>query len=211
MKTDHLIEALARDAGPVPRGIVERRIVLGASVGLAASLSLMAALFGVRADFGDAFLAVMLKMAFSITAAATATPMLLELARPNIRARHVAVPAIAFALASILIAFVAFLVTPAEARMGAWLGGGVPECLYRIPLLAIPIATALVLAVRGLGATRLSLVGAAIGAVSGSLAAIAYANCCPMDSALYVASWYLAAILFCAGVGALVLGRALKW
>jgi hypothetical protein len=32
-----------------------------------------------------------------------------------------------------------------------------------------------------------------------------------MDSALYVVSWYLAAVLFCAGVGALVLGRALKW
>jgi hypothetical protein len=32
-----------------------------------------------------------------------------------------------------------------------------------------------------------------------------------MDSALYVASWYLAAIAFCAAVGAVVIGRALKW
>ncbi|HCK85066.1 MAG TPA: anti-sigma F factor [Hyphomonadaceae bacterium] len=171
----------------------------------------MAALFGVRADFGDAFVAVLLKVGFGLAAAAAAAPLLLELARPNTRARHVAIPAFLFAAASTAIAFLAFLVTPAEARMESWLGGGVPECLYRIPLLAAPIAIALFLAVRGLGPTRLSLAGAAIGAVSGSLAAIAYASCCPMDSALYVASWYLAAILFCAAVGAVLVGRALKW
>lgn len=211
MKTDQLVDALARDAGAVPRGVVERRIVLAAGAGLAASLALMAALFGVRADFGDAFVAVLLKVGFGLAAAAAAAPLLLELARPNTRARHVAIPAFLFAAASTAIAFLAFLVTPAEARMESWLGGGVPECLYRIPLLAAPIAIALFLAVRGLGPTRLSLAGAAIGAVSGSLAAIAYASCCPMDSALYVASWYLAAILFCAAVGAVLVGRALKW
>jgi hypothetical protein len=32
-----------------------------------------------------------------------------------------------------------------------------------------------------------------------------------MDSVLYVASWYLAAVLLCAAAGALVIGRALKW
>lgn len=211
MKTDQLVDALARDAGAVPRGVVERRIVLAAGAGLAASLALMAALFGVRADFGDAFVAVLLKVGFGLAAAAATAPLLLELARPNTRARHVAIPAFLFAAASTAIAFLAFLVTPAEARMESWLGGGVPECLYRIPLLAAPIAIALFLAVRGLGPTRLSLAGAAIGAVSGSLAAIAYASCCPMDSALYVASWYLAAILFCAAVGAVLVGRALKW
>jgi len=211
MKTDLLVKALAREAGPVPRGVVERRVTLAAGAGLAFSLVLMTVAFGVRADFADAFSAVLLKMMFGLAAAAAAAPLLLELARPSTRARHAAVPAIAFAALSLVIAIVAFVLTPAEARMSSWLGGGVPECLYRIPLLAIPIATTLFLAVRDLGATRLTLAGAAIGAVSGSLAAIAYANCCPMDSALYVASWYLAAVLFCAGIGALVVGRALRW
>lgn len=185
--------------------------MIAAGAGLTLSLVLMAALFGVRADFDQAFVAVILKVGFGLAAAAAAAPLLLELARPNARARHAALPALLFAAGSVAIAFVACLVTPAEARMGSWLGEGVPECLYRIPLLAIPIAAALLVAVRGLGATRLTLAGATIGALSGSLAAIAYANCCPMDSALYVASWYLAAILFCAAAGALVIGRALKW
>ncbi len=211
MKTDELVDALARDAGVVPRRIVERRIALAAAAGLAASLVLMALLFGVRADFGAAVVAVLLKVVFGIAAAAGAAPLLLELARPNTRARHVAVPLILLSIVSIGIALVAFLVTPADARMMSWLGGSVPECLYRIPVLAAPIAAALVLAVRGLGATRLRLAGAAIGAMSGSLAAIPYAGCCPMDSVLYVVSWYPVAILFCAGVGALFIGRALRW
>ena len=211
MKTEKLVEALSRDAGSVPRGIAERRIAMGAAAGLTVALALVPAAFGFRSDLGDALPALLLKAAFGIAAAAAATPLLLELVRPNVRVRQVTLPALAFAALSVAIAVVAFLVAPPEARAAAWLGGGVPECLYRIPVLAIPIAAALFLAVRGLGATRLSLAGAAIGAVSGSLAAIAYASCCPMDSALYVATWYLAAILFCAAVGAVVIGRALKW
>ncbi|CAN0443963.1 unnamed protein product [Phaeothamnion confervicola] len=172
---------------------------------------MVAVLFGIREDLGSVFATVLLKAAFGVAAAAAAAPLLLELARPNVSARRAATPAVVFAAASVSIAFAAFVVTPPDARMTAWFGGGVPECLYRIPLLAAPIAIALFLAVRGLGPTRLSLAGAAIGGVSGSLAAIAYASCCQMDSALYVASWYLGGILFCAAVGAVVIGRALKW
>lgn len=211
MKTDHLIEALAHDAGPEKRGIVERRILIAAGIGLAAAVLLVPALFGFRSDLGGSFSAVFLKAAFGLAAAFAAAPLLFELARPNTRIRHVLAPAASFAAVSLVIAIVAYLVAPPDQRMHAWLGGGVPECLYRIPLLAIPIAIALVFAVRGLGATRLTLAGGAIGAVSGALASIAYASCCPMDSALYVASWYLAAILFCAGAGAVVVARLLKW
>ncbi len=211
MKTDRLVAALARDAGETPRYVVERRILIAAGVGLALALLAVPALFGFRGDLGGSWLAVSLKAMFGLVAAAAAAPLLFALARPNTRMRHVLAPAILFAVVSVAIAALAYIVTPPEGRMSAWLGGGVPECLYRIPLLALPIAAALVFAVRGLGATRLSLAGAAIGAVSGSLASIAYASCCPMDSALYVASWYLAAILFCAAVGAVVLARPLKW
>ncbi|HWA23741.1 MAG TPA: DUF1109 domain-containing protein [Caulobacterales bacterium] len=211
MKTDQLVEALARDTGAQPRGVVERRIVIAASIGVAVSILLVPLLFGFRSDMGHSIRPMMLKASFGLAAALTAAPLLFELARPNTRARHLLAPALLFAAVSVVIATVAYLTASPEGRMYAWLGGGVPECLYRIPLLALPIAIALVLAVRGLGVTRPTLAGAAIGGVSGSLAAIAYASCCPMDSALYVASWYLAAILFCAALGALVLSRALKW
>lgn len=211
MKTENLVAALARGAGAQKRGVVERRIVIAAGLGLAAAIGLVPLLFGFRDDLGDSIPVVLLKGAFGLTAAAAAAPLLFELARPNTQIRHVLAPAMVFAVASGILAAAAFLITPPEARMHAWLGGGVPECLYRIPLLAVPIAAALTLAVRGLGATRLTLAGAAIGATSGALAAVVYASCCPMDSALYVASWYLAAILFCAAAGALMIRPALRW
>jgi hypothetical protein len=211
MKTDQLVEALSRDAGPQPRGIVERRIVIAAGIGIGVSILIVPLFFGFRSDMGHSVLAMLLKAGFGLAAALTAAPLLFELARPNTRVRHLLAPALVFAAMSVVIAVVAYLSASPESRMYVWFGGGVPECLYRIPLLALPIAAALVLAIRGLGPTRTTLAGAAIGGVSGSLAAIAYASCCPMDSALYVASWYLAAILFCAAIGAIVLGRALKW
>jgi hypothetical protein len=211
VKTDKLVEALAQGAEPVRPGTVGRRIVLAGGAGLVLAFALMTTLFGVRTDFGDAFIVVLLKSAFGALAVAAALPLLFEVARPNTSAKRAAAPAALFAVASVALAVVAYLMTPAGARADAWLGGGMPECLYRTPLLAAPIAAVFFVAVRGLGPTRLSLAGATIGGVSGGLAAIAYAACCPMDSALYVASWYLAAIAFCAAVGAVVIGRALKW
>ncbi len=211
MNTDQLVSALAHDAGPVKRGEVERRILIAAAIGLGVAILLVPILFGFRADFGDSILVVAMKAAFGMTAAAAAAPLLFELARPNTKIRHVLAPAIIFAAISAIVAAVAYVMTPPEMRMDTWIGHGVPECLYRVPLLALPIAIALTLAVRGLGATRLTLAGAAIGGVSGALAAIAYASCCPMDSALYVATWYLAAILVCAAAGALLIGRMLRW
>ncbi len=211
MKTDRLIAALASEADIVRSGVAERRIAIASGTGLAVALVMVATVFGFRSDIGGAVAAMSLKGAFGLAAAFAAAPLLLEVARPNTNAMRAAAPAGMFALASLVLAVIMFLITPPDARVHSWIGGGVPECLYRIPLLAVPIAVALYFAVRGLGPTRLSLAGAAIGGVSGALGAIAYATCCPMDSALYVASWYLAAILFCAAVGAVVVGRALKW
>jgi hypothetical protein len=211
MKTDRLIDALAHDTGATPRYVAERRLAMAGIAGLAVAFAMVVAVFGVREDFGSSMTVVLLKTAFGVVALAAALPLLLELARPNTGARRAVGPAALFAAASVAIAMGAFLLTPPEARMSAWVGGGMPECLYRIPLLAVPVAVALFLAVRGLGPTRLTLAGAAIGGVSGSIAAIAYSSCCQMDTALYVASWYLAAILFCSAIGAVVIGRALKW
>lgn len=211
MKTDRLIDALAHDTGATPRFVAERRLAIAGVAGLAASFAMVAAFFGFRSDFGTSVTSMLLKAAFGVVALAAALPLLLELARPSTSARKAAAPAALFVSVSLAVASVAFFVTPPDARAMTWMGQGMPECLYRIPLLAIPIAVALFFAVRGLGPTRLTLAGAAIGGVSGSIAAIAYASCCQMDSALYVASWYLAAILFCAAIGAIVIARALKW
>lgn len=211
MKTAQLIDALAQGNAAVPRGTAMRRMIGAAALGLLLSVVITALLFGFRPDLLNAWHVVALKGLYALLAAAAAAPLLIELSRPSIRIGRFALPAIGFVIVSTLLALAAYVFTPESLRMMEWMGGGIPECLYRIPLLASPVAVALTLAVRSLGPTRLTLAGGAIGGVSGALGGIVYSICCPMDSVLYVASWYLFAILFCAGVGAVVIGRFLRW
>ncbi|MBL8531151.1 MAG: DUF1109 family protein, partial [Hyphomonadaceae bacterium] len=59
--------------------------------------------------------------------------------------------------------------------------------------------------------TRLALAGAAIGAISGGVGAMAYAMYCPTDSVAFVTTWYSLAIALCAAIGAGVGSRLLRW
>jgi hypothetical protein len=101
--------------------------------------------------------------------------------------------------------------TEASARLSTWLAGGFPECLRRIPILAAPVAVVLLFVVRGMSPTRLTLAGAALGGLSGAIAAVAYSLFCPVDSVAYVTTWYLVAILVCAGIGAATGKWLLRW
>jgi hypothetical protein len=211
VKTDDLVSELSRGVSAVRPVRPRLRLSAAAAAGLVASVVLLFLIFGTRADFSQAGAHIVLKGFYGLAAAAAATPFLLEVSRPSTSARHGFWPIGVFAVLNILIGLLVLAATPPEVRLHAWTGDRFPECLYRIPLLALPIAVALTFAVRGLGATRLTLAGSAIGGVSGSLAAIVYASCCPADSVLYVLSWYLASVLLCAGAGAILLSRALKW
>lgn len=211
MMTDDFVANLARGLSAVRPPRPGLRLAASALAGFAISLILLIFVFGTRADLSQAGGLILLKAAYGLAAAAAATPFLLEVSRPSTSVRPGLLPIGIFTSTNLLVGLAVLAVTPPDLRFSAWTGGSFPECLYGIPLLALPIAVALTFAVRGLGATRLTLAGAAIGGVSGSLAAIAYAGCCPTDSLLYVASWYLAAVLLCAAAGAVLLSRALKW
>jgi hypothetical protein len=64
---------------------------------------------------------------------------------------------------------------------------------------------------RSLAPTRLTLSGAALGALSGGLGAMAYAMYCPVDSVAFVTTWYVVAIAICAALGAVIGSRLLRW
>ena len=89
-----------------------------------------------------------------------------------------------------------------ERRMEAWMGGAFPWCVVLIPILAAPTAALLVWFMRAFAPTRLTLTGAAIGALSGGVGAMAYAMYCPTDSVAFVTTWYALAIAVCAALGA---------
>jgi len=212
MKTDNLIDALAQDLAPTPSRPIWPRLLLASLVGAALATAIVVFGYGIRTDFGAAINAVLAKTALSLAAVLIAAPLAYKLARPNTGIRSWLWPAFGLVVASFSVAAFALAQTAPDARLSAWLaGGGLPECLKRIPVLAVPVAIALVFVVRGLSPTRLTLAGAAIGGLSAAVGAVAYSLFCPIDSVAYVATWYVAAILLCAGIGA-VLGRwLLRW
>lgn len=211
MKTDALIAALAQDIQPVRLTPIWRRFAAASLVGAALAGLTVWVVFGVREHLGDAMFAVLAKNAYCLAAVAAAAPLAFALSQPNTRVRNWIAPAILLIVASLSVAGLVVAMSPTEQRLSVWLAGGFPECLRRIPMLAAPVAVALLFVARGLSPTRLTLAGAAVGGLAGAIAAVAYSWFCPVDSVAYVATWYLAAILLCAGLGA-ILGRwLLRW
>ncbi len=211
MKTDALIAALAQDIQPVRLTPIWRRFAAASLVGAALSGLVVWIVFGVREHLSGAMFAVLAKSVYCLAAVVAAAPLAYALSQPNTRVRGWIAPALLLIVASLSVAGLVVAMSPTEQRLSVWLAGGFPECLRRIPMLAAPVAVALLFVARGLSPTRLTLAGAAVGGLAGAIAAVAYSWFCPVDSVAYVATWYLAAILLCAGLGA-VSGRwLLRW
>ena len=98
-----------------------------------------------------------------------------------------------------------------EERWEALMGASFPWCIVLIPVLAAPTAAGLVWVLRGFAPTRLGLAGAAIGALSGGVGAVAYSMYCPTDSVAFVTTWYAVAIGLCAALGSVIAARFLRW
>lgn len=211
MRTEHLIEFLARGGEPAPRSGHLRRLALTLAFGLALAIALIALGAGVREDFMDHRMPIMWKALFSAAAAAAALPLTARLMRPGRPLGWRIAAILAFAGIAALAAFIALMGEAPERRMQAWLGGGFPLCVVLAPLLAAPTAALLVALMRAFAPTRLTLAGAGIGALSGGVGAMAYSMVCPIDSIAFVTTWYVVAIALCAALGAMLGTRMLRW
>lgn len=211
MKTDHLIDMLARGVEPAERPRWVRRLALTLVVGLAAAVLIVALWIGVRPDIGAARMPIMMKAMFAAAAAAAVLPMAVRLMKPG-RPLGWRIGAVLLFVGVCVIATVVALMGEApEERMRAWMGGGFPWCVVIVPILAAPTAAGLLWLMRSFAPTRLTLAGAAIGALSGGVGAMAYAMYCPVDSMAFVTTWYVVAIALCAAIGAVVGARLLRW
>ena len=211
MKTDDLIDALSNEAAPAPTTPPRRRIMTALAVGLAIAGVLMVSFLHVRPDIGTAMMPVMWKAAFSAAAAGAALPLLMRLARPGRPLGWRVIAVLGFLGLSAAITGVALIGGDPSQRMSLWMGGAFPWCIVTIPLLAAPTAALLAWVLRDLAPTRLASSGAALGAVSGGIGAMAYAMYCPVDSVAFVTTWYALAIALCAAVGAVLGTRLLRW
>ena len=92
-----------------------------------------------------------------------------------------------------------------------WLGRSWKSCSLHILVLAAPVYLALIVMLRRLAPTRLALAGAATGLLAGAVGATVYGLYCTETAAAFVVTWYSLGIGACAGLGALVGERLLRW
>ena len=210
METHDLIRTLSRDAyAPGPSML--RTLVMCTGAALVYCVVAILVTRGLRPDFGAAAPWVAVKAGVSLLFVVCAFPLALRLSRPE-RPAGVwgAASVVAFGLA-VATAAAATVIAAPQYRVEALTGGDFPHCVVIIPTLAIPAAAIFFIWFRRYAPTRLALAGAAAGGLSGALSAMAYALTCPVDSLAFVTTWYPLAIAICAGAGAPIGMRALKW
>lgn len=213
MKTDDLIEQLVRDAGPVRRSAVGRRIAIGLVLGALASAALVILWMGIRPDLRTAMhgFPFWMKWGYTLSLSVAALAMTAQLARPGVtQLRGLWLTAVPVVLLACLGLF-ELARTPSAEWLAMWLGHSWQSCPWRVVSLAAPIFVGLLWSFRRLAPTRLRAAGAAAGLTAGAFAATVYCLHCPEVSAVFVLTWYSLGILLATVLGALLGPRLLRW
>ncbi len=211
MRTEALIDMLARGAGPAPRAVVARRLLPAAMGGALAAAALAV---GVRGPIpGEMFAtaAPWIKLAYASGLAVAAGWLTARLAVPIARLRTPARAVSLVVAAMVVLGALALLLTPAGERVRAFLGQSWIACPWNVLALSLPALGGILWAVRGLAPTRPAAAGFAAGVLAGALGSFGYAFSCPEASAAFVAAWYSLGIYLTGVLGALLGPRLLRW
>lgn len=211
MKTDTLIDMLARNAGPAPRALTWQRIVPAAMIGLVTSALIAIGTLGTIPAQMYATAVPWTKLAYAAALAIAGVWLSERLSRPAASAYRPQRFALAVVLIMMVIGAIALLATPSGARLDALLGHSWLSCAWRVPVISLPALTITLWAMRGLAPTRLAAAGFAAGLLAGSLGAFGYSLSCPEASAAFVATWYTVGIGVSAALGAIAGPRVLRW
>jgi hypothetical protein len=212
MKTDDLIRALTSDLA-VARTSIEQRFAAALMPGVLVALVLFATALGPRPDFmamtGDVRFAF--KFVVTLLLALCSAMLVWRLARPGAPAR-LQTAALAIVPVMLAAAVIAELIAlPRSLWTTSLIGTNRNVCLVSIPLLALPMLVAAILALRHGAPTRPALTGVIAGLFAGAIAAAIYAAHCTDDSPLFVALWYSVGIAIVATVGGVAGRFALRW
>jgi hypothetical protein len=211
MKTDRLIDMLARDAGPAPRALAARRLSPAAVGGLLVSAWAATAWFGSIPTDMYATPVPWMKMAYAAALALTAGWLSARLSRPAAPFVRPQRATAAVVLAMALIGGISLWSEPSGARQDALLGHSWTTCPWSVLALSLPALAAALWAVRGLAPTRPRAAGFAAGLLAGSVGAFGYSLSCPEVSPAFVALWYTLGIALTGFVGAALGPRVLRW
>lgn len=211
MDTDRLIRTLAADAAP--RRAVGVWLTAALLLAFVAAALLLLSTIGLRADIRAAMRTPLFDLKFVVTLALVipALAISLHLSRPEASLRGwgwwLLAPLVILALG----AAAEMTMPDRPPMMMRWMGHNAMLCLSAIPLLALPILAAALLALRQGAPSRPALAGAMAGLLSAGLAATLYAAHCIDDSPLFVATWYTLATALVTAIGALAGARWLKY
>jgi hypothetical protein len=211
MKTDDLLDLLARNAGPAPEAAVARRFVPVLLLGLLASSVLALWRFGPIPTPMWADIAPWLKLGYTLALAAAGWLLVERLARPGARPAAGVRTLAGVLLAMAALAAATLLATPAEQRMRDWMGHSWSSCPWNVAWISVPALALALWALRGLAPTRPRAAGAAAGLLSGALGAAGYSLVCTELAASFVATWYTLGIVGVVALGALLGPRLLRW
>ncbi|HEY9215500.1 MAG TPA: NrsF family protein [Ancylobacter sp.] len=211
MKTDDLIELLAKDNAPQWSFRMLFSVALICSVAVAGVLFF--AMIGVRHDFLSAAetMRFLMKFVVTVTLAVGAVGLAQAMARPG--AEFGAWPWLLVAAPALLMVAVVveLSVVPSEAWTARLVGQNASFCLKVIPLLSLGPFALLLLVLRRGAPSNPGCAGTLAGLASGAIAATFYAAHCPDDSPLFVAAWYSIAVTIMGGFGYLAGRRLLRW
>jgi hypothetical protein len=213
MNTDQLIAMLATSATPVEPNAAARRYAAATGWSALATVSLMAAMLGVRADLADAVMLPMFwtKVVFAAGLAGAGVVAAMRLSRPGVPLGSV--PGVLIALVVAMWALAAFQLFNADPALRPKLlfGPTWRSCPLWIAMLSVPVFIAILWAMKGLAPTRLRLAGAAMGFAAGATGALVYSLHCLELAAPFLGSWYLLGMLIPTVVGVALGPRVLRW
>jgi hypothetical protein len=212
MKTDELIAVLAAGTTPVAPGVARRRLLLACLIGaLGAGVLVFAILHPRDLIAASQTWPFWMKVGYAAWLGLGGYLLVERAARPG--AKLGAAPYVAIAPLAVIAAMALHDLAglPPSAWRAAWIGHSALLCPIAVLIAAVPVFIAVAAALRRLAPTRLRFAGAAAGLLAGGLGAAVYALWCREPSAIFVASWYTLGIAICAGVGALLGPRVLRW
>ncbi|WPL19200.1 hypothetical protein Thiowin_04310 [Thiorhodovibrio winogradskyi] len=211
MKTSHLIDLLATEAGPAPRALPARRIGAVVPFGWLASIAATLVLLGPIPASLWAEPAPWIKLAYAGGLASGALWLTTRLARPVARTGGPVISIVAVVILMALLGLTTLLAAPASERLAALLGHSWARCPVNVLLLSLPTLAGALWALRGLAPTQARAAGLAAGLLAGAVGAMAYALSCIELSAAFVALWYSLGIALAGGLGALMGPWLLRW
>ncbi|MDP1692475.1 MAG: DUF1109 domain-containing protein [Burkholderiaceae bacterium] len=211
MKTEQLIEMLARGAGMAPRMNAVPRLVPVLAGGALLSAAAALLLLGWVPREMYALPAPWIKLAYAGLLALAAMWLAVRLSRPVAR---LAAPARGVALVVLGMAVLALgslAAAPSGERIDTLLGDSWLRCPVDVFLLSLPTLVGALWVMRGLAPTRLREAGFAAGVLAGAVGAAGYALSCPETSLAFIGVWYTAGVALAGALGAWLGPRVLRW